>query len=94
MFLRVCLYACVFVRECVWRHSEIEYQRATVTTVTVKESDREGKSDSERGGGCLSRVRTEIESGRETERDTQRRRQKDLLPFFAVTVSPCIRVFS
>ena len=82
------------------RQSEIEYQRATVTTVTDKKSDREGKSDSgrererESGGRCLSRVRTETESGRETERDTQRQRQKDLLPLFAATVPPCIRVYS
>ena len=61
------------------RQSEIEYQRATVTIVTDRESDREGKSDSEREreGGCLRSVRTEKESGRETERDTQRRGQKD-----------------
>ena len=30
------------------RQSEIDYQRATVTTVTDKKSAREGKSDSER----------------------------------------------
>ena len=30
------------------RQSKIEYQIATVTIITDKESDREGKSDSER----------------------------------------------
>ena len=42
-------------------------------------------------GGCLRRVRTETESGRETERDTQMRSRSYILHFFAVTVPSCIR---
>ena len=60
------------------RQNEIEHQRATVTTVTDKESDRESKSDKEskndrereRDRGGVSGARTETETGRETERDT------------------------
>ena len=37
--------------------------------------------ESERGWG-VNGVRTETETGRETERDTQRRKRKSLLPFF------------
>ena len=72
-----------------------EYQRTTVTLSQIKRVIGRARAtvrEREMGGGYLSRVRTETESGRETDRDTQRRRWKDLLPFFAVTVPPCIRV--
>ena len=66
-----------------------------------KESIKERQSHTERaratereGGGGVSGARTVTETGRETERDTQRRRRKVLLPFFAVNVAPCIRVCS
>ena len=43
---------------------------------------------------CVSGARTETETGKERKRDTQIRRRKGLLPFFAVFVPPCIRVCS
>ena len=55
------------------RRSEIEYQRATGTTITDKESDRQNKSDRdrerERGGAYLPSLACQTLLGESLQRD-------------------------
>ena len=76
MCFRACVSAKVFLLVCV--------RVVQCVCVSPQEQQRERE-------GCVTGARTETQSGRESERDTQRRGQKALLSFFAVTVQPCIR---
>ena len=74
------------------RQSEKEYQRATVTTVIDKESDRESKSgrESDRGGGVRKRSENR---DRDRQRNRERHAETETESFTTVFYGDCTVVY-